>query len=184
MRVSVDTFQVSFLFFLQRLIKRLPVNLPRVEFMNRKRERERERERGRRPNDLIHFYGTFLRFSLPRSSLSRRSTAKGNGRTTTEEHCEIDKLSRRRALTPPLSWHTDSEYVSFLKSRGGIFLLGDVSWKCHNFTLTRKNHPEIQFDRHYYDYRDFKMTVPYLWICDLCIWSGVLGRGTGLQGDG
>ena len=61
MRVTVDTFQVSFLFFLQRLIKRLPVNLPRVEFMNRKRERAREREGGGRTTSYIfmgHFYAS------------------------------------------------------------------------------------------------------------------------------
>ena len=85
-----------------------------------------------------HFYASPSLAPPYRDGRLRRGT---DGRTT-EEHCEIDKLSRRRALTPPLSWHTDSEYVSFLKSRGGIFLLGDVSWKCHNFTLIRQKHPK------------------------------------------
>ena len=98
MRVNVDTFQFFLSFFRQRLIKRLPFNLPRVEFMNRERERARARERAeqegaarRRPNDLIHFYGTFLRFSL----LLIAELSRTDGRTD----CEGERTNTARSIS-------------------------------------------------------------------------------------
>ena len=86
MRVNVDTFQFFLSFFRQRLIKRLPFNLPRVEFMNRERERARERT-----NDLIHFYGTFLRFSL----LLIAELSRTDGRTD----CEVERTNTARSIS-------------------------------------------------------------------------------------
>ena len=97
---------------IKRLIKRLPVNLPRAsEFMNRE-GREEGRERTTSYIFMGHFYA-----SLP-SSLSRDCEGRG-----TKEQCEIDKVPRRASelwvgiQNRLLSRSPSNQEQSFLRNR-------------------------------------------------------------------